>query len=100
MALLAILSGGSGVISMNRGNIGVLTGVVAQSRNYISLPTLGGSCDYPTVGNVRSGIAYGAGTGTLVLPAITDVLTGVGYGTNGTELTGNATGGGESSYVF
>lgn len=101
MALLAILSGGPAVISMNRGNVGVLTGVVAQRQNALSLPSLGAVCDYPVVGDVRFGVVYGGGTGNVVLPATTDVLIGVGYGALGTEYTGNATaGGGETSHVF
>lgn len=101
MALLAILSGGPAVISMNRGNVGVLTGVVADGNNYLSLPTLGATCDYPAETDVRDGVAYSTFTGNLELPAETDVLTGVQYGANGTEYTGNAAvGGGETSHVF
>lgn len=97
MALLAILSGGAGVISMDRGNVGVLTGVVAKSQNYLSLPTLGGTCDYPAQTDVRSGVAYSTFTGNLTLPVESNVLTGIQYGASGTEFTGTATAGGGGS---
>jgi hypothetical protein len=50
----------------------------------------GGSCDYPAVGDVESGVAYSFGTltGTLVVPAVGNVLLGTGYGAGGTEFTG------------
>jgi hypothetical protein len=46
--------------------------------------------DYPAVGNVRDGIDYfnGALTGVLELPEEDEVLTGVGYGANGSEFLG------------
>lgn len=101
MALLAILSGGTAVISMNRGDVGILTGIVAGGTNYLSLPTLGATCDYPSENDVRLGVTFDTFTGNLELPVETDVLTGVQYGTNGTEFTGEAVaGGGETSHVF
>lgn len=50
------------------------------------------TCDYPGVGDVRLGVVYDDSTltGTLVLPAVSDVLLGIGYGTGGTEFTGTA----------
>jgi hypothetical protein len=102
MALLATLSGGTAIISMNRGDIGMLTGVVSGRLNTISLPTLGGSCTYPSENNVRDGVVFGTiYTGNLELPLETDVLTGIQYGASGTEFTGEAVaGGGETSHVF
>ena len=52
--------------------------------------------DYPAVGKVRDGTTFDAAalTGNLVLPAITDVATGVLYGTLGTELEGTLAAGG------
>lgn len=50
----------------------------------------GGSADYPTVGNVRSGVTYASGAmvGTLAVPAAADVQAGVTFGADGTEYTG------------
>lgn len=52
----------------------------------------GGSvtCDYPAEDDVRQGVVYANGdfTGDIVLPSPDVVLSGVGYGSNGTELTG------------
>lgn len=44
MALLATLAppGAPGIISMNRGNIGVLTGIVSKNQDYISIPAITG----------------------------------------------------------
>lgn len=57
---------------------------VSSGTNYIYAgATLTGSlslaCDYPIAGNVRSGTSYASGslTGTLVVPAASDVRTGV-----------------------
>lgn len=49
--------------------------------------------DYPVNGNVRSGIAYAhaAYTGTLVVPAVSDVRNAVQFGAGGTEYTGTVT---------
>jgi hypothetical protein len=89
--------------SFARGNGGVLTDVQGGKLNEFTLPALGGSCDYPSEDDVRSGVTYDIYTGNLELPAEADVLTGVQYGTNGTEFTGEAvpeSGGGEHSAVF
>lgn len=53
----------------------------------------------PVQGNVRNGVNYGyygeaLNDGTLVLPAITDVKLGVGYGEDGTEYDGQLVAGG------
>ena len=53
----------------------------------------------PVQGNVRNGVNYGyygeaLNGGTLVLPAITDVKLGVGYGEDGTEYDGQLVAGG------
>jgi hypothetical protein len=50
----------------------------------------GGTCDYPSQDNVRNGTAYAFGTmvGDIVLPPTGDVLIGIGYGANATELFG------------
>lgn len=58
----------------------------------LALPglTAGGETDYPAESDVRDGVeyAFGAMTGTVVLPAADEVLSGVGYGAGGTEYTG------------
>lgn len=56
----------------------------------------GAACDYPAVGDVQSGVVYNNGdsTGTLVLPAAGNVLSGTGYGASGTEFTGTLSCGG------
>lgn len=51
-----------------------------------TLSTGGGTV--PSPDNVRLGIAVGATTGNMTLPAVADVLQGVQFGTNGTEFTG------------
>lgn len=87
--------------SFARGNGGVLSDVQGGQRNEFAMPTLGGVCDYPSEDDVRLGVTFDVYTGNLELPVEADVLTGVQYGTNGTELTGTATGGGgEHSYTF
>ena len=51
----------------------------------------------PSAGDVRHGVdfdSHGKETGTLHLPAVTDVKTGVGYGTGGEEFTGTLAAGG------
>ena len=50
-----------------------------------------GSCTYPDVGDVRDGVVYGGGIGTLELPIEDDVEDAVGYGEDGTEFTGTMT---------
>jgi hypothetical protein len=80
--------------SFSRGNVGVLTDVQSGLRNEFTLPALGGIPDYPSENDVRLGVTFDVYTGNLELPAEADVLTGVQYGTNGTEFTGSATGGG------
>ena len=54
----------------------------------------------PAVGDVRDGVVYGGGTGTLELPAEADVESGVGYGTDGTEFEGTLTGGSDGFLGF
>jgi hypothetical protein len=104
MALTSILApaGDTAVFVFARGNGGVLSDIVAKGQGMITLPSLGGSCTYPSENDVQDGVTFGdIYTGTLVVPAEADVLTGVGYGANGTEFTGEATaGGGEHSVVF
>jgi hypothetical protein len=51
----------------------------------------GGSGTVPAASDVRLGVAVGAGTGTLALPAAGNVLTGVSYGAAGTEFSGALT---------
>ena len=56
-----------------------------------------GNVVLPSAGDVRLGVDFdypGKETGTLHLPAVTDVKTGVGYGTNATEFTGTLAAGG------
>jgi hypothetical protein len=49
--------------------------------------------DYPAVGNVQNDDTVDGATGTLTLPAVGDVETGVQYGAGGTEFTGTLTAG-------
>lgn len=49
--------------------------------------------DYPAVGNVQNDDTTDGATGTLTLPAIADVESGVQYGAGGTEFTGTLTAG-------
>jgi hypothetical protein len=49
--------------------------------------------DYPAVGNVHTDDTVDGATGTLTLPAVGDVETGVQYGAGGTEFTGTLTAG-------
>lgn len=90
MALLDILTyeGATMENSFSRGNGGVLVDVQAGKLNEFALPALGGVCDYPAEGDVRSGVAFDVYTGNLTLPAVGDVDQGVQYGTLGTEFTG------------
>jgi len=76
--------------------------VVTRTLPGIAPPAPG---TYPTEGHVRASDAFGpTGTeyiGTEVLPIVADVKSGVGYGENGTELTGILSGGGGGgSWVF
>lgn len=54
-----------------------------------------GAADYPSEDDVRDGVSFdtGAQIGNMTLPAITDVASGVQYGTSGTEFTGTLAGG-------
>lgn len=103
MALTDIVTsfGQSPVLDFDRGNIGVITEIVSRDNEFTT-PVISAVCDYPVVDDVRLGVVYGSGTGTIELPAETDVLVGVQYGADGTEFTGEATGGGggETSHVF
>ena len=48
----------------------------------------------PSVSNVRTGVSFGSNntlTGILQLPATNEVLSGIGYGANGTEFVGTVT---------
>jgi hypothetical protein len=57
--------------------------------------------DFPAVGNVQSDETVDGATGTLTLPAVEDVETGVQYGAGGTEYTGtlSASGGGSAKII-
>lgn len=63
-----------------------------------------GTFTSPSVGDVQSGVSYGADgteyTGTFVVPTEAQVESGVGYGAGGTEFTGTLTGGGGSGGVL
>ena len=48
----------------------------------------GALTDYPAESDVRAGITYGTHTGTLLLPAVSDVRDGTYYGGGGTEFLG------------
>jgi hypothetical protein len=50
--------------------------------------------DFPAVGNVQNDDTVDGATGTLTLPPVEDVETGVTYGAGGTEFTGTLAGGG------
>lgn len=97
MALTSILApvGKTMTFQVARGNVGVITAIVAKQKNNFTLPALGGSCTYPSENDVRNGTSFGdIYTGNLTLPLEVDVETGVQYGTNGTEFTGTFIGGG------
>lgn len=53
----------------------------------------GGDCDYPVEDDVRYGVVYGDSTytGTVVLPHVSRVQSGIQYGSDGTEFTGTLT---------
>lgn len=90
---------------MNRGNIGVLTGVVSKAFNYSQIPAGGGAgAVFPPVGDVDLGVTYGPTgadfSGTLLQPATTDVANGISYGAGGTEFTGTLIGGGGDEVSF
>jgi hypothetical protein len=58
---------------------------------------IGAGVGYPAVGNVRLSVVYGESnefTGTLALPTVGQVESGVGYGASGTEFTGTLVVGG------
>jgi hypothetical protein len=62
---------------------------------------IGAGVGYPAVGNVRLSVVYGESNefiGTLALPTVGQVESGVGYGASGTEFTGTLVvgGGGEA----
>jgi hypothetical protein len=50
--------------------------------------------DFPAVGNVQNDDTVDGAAGTLTLPAVEDVETGVTYGAGGTEFTGTLAAGG------
>ena len=107
MALNAIQTspGAPGLLTMNRGNIGVLTGVVSKAFNYSQIPAGGGAgAVFPPVGDVDLGVTYGPTgadfSGTLLQPATTDVANGISYGAGGTEFTGTLIGGGGDEVSF
>jgi hypothetical protein len=103
MALTSILApaGDRATFLFARGNGGTLVDIVANGTGMLTLPSLGGACDYPAITDVRNGVTYSIYTGNLALPIEANVLSGVMYGAAGTEYTGSATGGGgEVSHVF
>jgi hypothetical protein len=58
---------------------------------------IGAGVGYPAVGNVRLSVVYGESNefiGTLALPTVGQVESGVGYGASGTEFTGTLVAGG------
>ena len=102
MALTDILTyeGAMAIQEEARGDIGVLVDVQGGKLNEITLPTLGGSCTYPSEDDVQDGVTFGdVYTGNLVVPAEADVETGVQYGANGTEFTGALVGGGGGVFI-
>jgi hypothetical protein len=102
MALLDILTfeGATMENSFSRGNGGVLVDINAGRLNEFALPSTGGSCDYPSENDVRSGISFSTYTGNLELPTEADVRLDTQYGTNGTEFTGELVAGGGGSNIF
>lgn len=68
----------------------VLVGIVYGNTNQFT-GTLDPDAGVPAESKVRDGIVYGSTgqfTGTSQLPVISTVLSGIGYGANGTEFTG------------
>jgi len=66
---------------------------------------IGAGVGYPAVGNVRLAVVYGESNefiGTLALPTVGQVESGVGYGASGTEFTGTLVAGssGDSVVAF
>jgi hypothetical protein len=59
--------------------------------SYLDVGALQRIEDYPAVGNVQDDDTVDGATGTLTLPAIADVESGVQYGAGGTEFTGTLT---------
>lgn len=103
MALLDIVTsfGQSPVLDFARGDVGSVLEIVSRDTEFF-VPRVGAVCDYPVVDDVRFGVVYGAGVGTVELPTEAQVELGVGYGANGVEFTGTFAGGGggESSHTF
>lgn len=60
---------------------------------YLDIGALQRIEDYPAVGNVQNDDTVDGATGTLTLPAVEDVESGVQYGAGGTEFTGTLSGG-------
>lgn len=57
--------------------------------------------DFPSAGNVQNDDTVDGVTGTLTVPAVTDVKSGVAYGAGGTEFTGTlAAGGGGGARII
>lgn len=97
MALLDISSNSVGCLEFSRGSSGSVLEIVSQRHISFELPDVGGACTYPSENDVRDGTVFGTiYTGNLELPIESDVLLGVQYGSNGTEFTGEASGGGGS----
>lgn len=65
--------------------------IVTELEAYIDDYVAPSSGTVPDASDVRSGVEVGETTGTLVIPAASDVQTGVGYGAAGTEFTGTFT---------
>ena len=74
-------------------------GIVCTMATAADLPD---TLDYPSPDDVRDGVDFDGGsqTGDLVLPAESDVTSGVHYGANGTEYEGSATGGSGGNSCF
>ena len=71
------------------------TGLADKVLSGETVAGVGGSITLPSVGDVESGVTYGVGgngsTGTFAVPAVADVQDSVTFGSGGTEFTGTFT---------
>jgi hypothetical protein len=80
---------------------GVFYGI--NGNNLEGTVVIGGGVGYPAVGDVRLAVVFGESNefiGTLALPTVGQVQSGVGYGAGGTEFTGTLVGGGGAINVY
>lgn len=71
------------------------TGALSSNiKSGITIGGIAGSMQLPAVTDVRSGITFGSvddlQTGTFIVPAISNVATGIQFGSSGSEFTGTA----------